>query len=259
MEAGNYVSQQLLLFLRAIGLGLCLGLLYDLLGVLRRFGRKLWGGVLDALFCLTAAAAVLFFVLAGDGELRVFIALGVVGGAVLFWCLLSEVLRPVWTFWLSLALLPVRLVWRILKKCEETAKKVFSFCQKWFTMRTTSLFGRQRLPRQKGEKEMSRAPGKKNASRKSQGNARSSSKLTMFLLAVLLVAIGAQIYRMFGQLQIAQAEEADYTQQLNELRATNEQLRSDLANSGDLDLLEDIARDQLGMVVPGEKVFHFSK
>ena len=54
MEVGNYVSQQLLLFLRAIGLGLCLGLLYDLLGALRRLGGKLWGGVLDAFFCLTA-------------------------------------------------------------------------------------------------------------------------------------------------------------------------------------------------------------
>ena len=38
----NYVSEQLLLFLRSIGLGLCLGLLYDLLGALRGLGFSFW-------------------------------------------------------------------------------------------------------------------------------------------------------------------------------------------------------------------------
>ena len=70
MEIGNYVSQQLLAFLRAIALGACLGLEYDVLGALRRLGGKVWGGVLDAAFCLTAAPASALFVLAGDGELR---------------------------------------------------------------------------------------------------------------------------------------------------------------------------------------------
>ena len=72
MEIGNYVSQQLLAFLRAIALGACLGLEYDVLGALRRLGGKVWGGVLDAAFCLTAASASALFVLAGDGELRIF-------------------------------------------------------------------------------------------------------------------------------------------------------------------------------------------
>ena len=70
MEIGNYVSQQLLAFLRAIALGACLGLEYDVLGALRRLGGKVWGGVLDAAFCLTAASASALFVLAGDGELH---------------------------------------------------------------------------------------------------------------------------------------------------------------------------------------------
>ena len=257
MEAGNYVSEQLLLFLRAAGLGMCLGLLYDLLGALRRLGGKLWGGILDAVFCLTAAVSVLFFVLAGDGELRIFIALGVLGGAVLFWCLLSGILRPVWAFWLDLILLPIRLIQKFLKKCGQIGKKVFSFCRKWFTMKFTFLHGRRKPPQQEGEEEMSKPSGTKK--KKPQGSTRPGSKLTVLLLAVLLVAIGAQIYSMFGQLQVAQAEEAVYAQQLKELRTANEQLKEDLENSADLDLIEDIARDQLGMVGPGEKVFHFGK
>lgn len=265
MEMGNYVSAQMLLFLRAIGLGLCLGLLYDVLGALRRLGGRLWGGVLDTGFCLTAAVSVLFFVLAGDGELRIFVAVGVLGGAVLFRCLLGPLLRPVWAFWLELALLPARLARKFLKKCEQKAKKVFSFLRKWFTIKLTTLRQRKSSRQQKGETDMSGPTGKKNppAPRKKKGNAaktaRPSSRLTILLLAVLMMAISLQIYRMFGQLQAARAEEAVYVRQVEELRETNRQLEEDLANSGSQALIEDIARDKLGMVTPGEKVFHISK
>lgn len=254
----NYVSEQLILFLRAIGLGICLGLLYDLLGALRGIGGKLWGGILDAGFCMTAAIAVLFFVLAGDGELRIFMALGIIGGAVLFWCLLSGILRPVWAFWLGLVLLPVQILGRILKKSGRRGKKVFSFCGNWVTMNIISLRGRRRPPQQEGD--MSKPSGKKKTSRKKRSaNTRPSGKLTILLLVGLLIGLGAQIYSMFGQLQDARAEEAVYAQRLSELQETNEQLKEDLNNSGNQALIEDIARDQLGMVSPGEKVFHFSK
>ena len=256
----NYVSEQLLLFLRSIGLGLCLGLLYDLLGALRGLGGKVWGGVMDALFCLTAAVSVLFFILAGDGELRVFIALGVVGGAVLFWCLLGRILRPVWVFWLELILLPAHIILTFIKKCGHIGKKVFSFCKNWYTMKVISLRGRRKPPPREGEEDMGRPTGKKPAPRKKRrASTRPSSKLTMLVLAALLIGLGVQIYSMFGQLQEAQALEEVYAQQLDELRDTNEQLKEDLDNSGNQALMEDIARDQLGMVAPGEKVFHFSK
>ena len=95
---GNYVSEQLALFLQSIVLGAVLGLIYDLLSALRSLGGRLWGGILDALFCLAAACAVFLFVMAGDGELRIFIALGIVGGAILFRFLLGGLLRPIWRF-----------------------------------------------------------------------------------------------------------------------------------------------------------------
>ena len=262
MEIGNYVSDQMLLFLRAIGLGLCLGLLYDVLGTLRRLGGKLWGGVLDVAFCLTASVAVLFFVLAGDGELRIFVAIGVLGGAVLFWCLLGPLLRPVWTFWLELALLPVRLVGRFLKKCRQKAKKLLSFWRNWFTMKLATLRRKISSRRQEGESDMSGPTGKKKTPaprKKKRKSARPGSRLTVLILAALLMGISLQIYRMFGQLRVARAEEAVYAQQLEELRETNRQLREDLNNSGSQALIEDIARDKLGMVMPGEKVFHISK
>ena len=107
---------------------------------------------------------------------------------------------------------------------------------------------------------MGRPTGKKPApGKKRRASTRPSSKLTMLVLAALLIGLGVQIYSMFGQLQEAQALEEVYAQQLDELRDTNEQLKEDLDNSGNQALIEDIARDQLGMVAPGEKVFHFSK
>lgn len=121
------ISEQLALFLRAVALGAGLGLIYDLLRTLRSLGGKLWGGMLDALFCLTAAASLFFFIMAGDGEMRVFVFLGAGGGMLLFLCLAAPLLRPVWRFWLSLLLCPVRLLRRLLKKCGRTGKKLFSF------------------------------------------------------------------------------------------------------------------------------------
>ena len=100
------------------------------------------------------------------------------------------------------------------------------------------------------------APRKKGKTAKT---VRSRSKLTLLLLAALLVGISVQIYRMFGQLQDASAQEKAYAQQLAELQETNRQLQEDLDNAGSLDLIEDIARDQLGMVREGEKIFRYSK
>lgn len=89
--------------------------------------------------------------------------------------------------------------------------------------------------------------------------ARPRSKLTLLLLAALLVGISVQIYRMFGQLREARAQEAVYAQQLEELQEENRQLQEDLDNRGSQALIEDIARDKLGMVLPGEKVIHIGR
>lgn len=259
---GNYVSEQLLLFLRSIALGAVLGLVYDLLSALRSLGGRLWGGVLDALFCLTAACSVFLFVMAGDGELRIFIALGILGGAVLFRCLLGGLLRPVWRFWVELALFPAGLVEKFLKKCGRRGKKVFSFWQNWFTIKFTTLRRKKISGEQEGDEEMSAPSGGKTArppQKKKKAAARPSSRLTVILLAVLLVGIGVQIYRMFGQLQEARAQEEAYAQQLAELQETNQQLQEDLDNAGSLDIIEDIARDELGLVRDGEIIFRYSK
>jgi len=122
---GIGLTEQLVMFCRSILLGGVLGLLYDLLRALRMLGGRVWGGVLDGAYCVLSASLLFFFVMAGDGELRLFFLAGAVGGAVLFFCLLSPVLRPVWDFWLEILLSPFRLTASAGKKCCRSAKKFF--------------------------------------------------------------------------------------------------------------------------------------
>lgn len=246
---GNEIPEQLAMFLRSVVLGGGLGLLYDLARCLRRLGGGLWRGLLDVAVSLTAAAALFFFVMAGSGELRLFILLGALLGVTLFFCLLSPLLRPLWDFWLDLLLIPFRFLGRIAKKLYQICKKLFSFFRNWFTIMVTHWRDRLR-PARRGEEEM--AQGKQPVKK---GKKRPSSKLTVLILLALILGVGVQLINMQGQLEQAQAEEAAYAQRLSELREANEELADAIANSDDPQRIQDIARNELGMTSPGEKIF----
>ena len=139
---GNQVSHQLLVFGQSILLGLCTGLLYDLLRPFRLRLPRLTG-LLDSLYCLLAGIAVFLFLLRGaDGQLRGFVVLGALGGTVLFFGVFSELLRPVWTFWADtlaylawLLSLPVLWTKNFCKKIALHGKKLFYFTRKCYTIR----------------------------------------------------------------------------------------------------------------------------
>ena len=252
MAMGNEIPEQLAMFLRSVALGGVLGLVYDLARCLRRLGGPLWRGLLDVAVSLTTAASLFFFIMAGSGELRLFILIGALGGGVLFFSLLSPLLRPLWDFWLDLLLIPARLLGRIGKKLYRICKKLFSFPRKWFTIIVTHW--RERLrPARGGGEEMAAA---KKSGKKAKK--RSGGKLPLLIFLALLLAVGIQLYNMQGQLEAARAEEAVYAQRLAELRETNERLATDIANSDDPELIEEIARDELGMVEQGEKIIRFN-
>lgn len=109
---------------------------------------------------------------------------------------------------------------------------------------------------------MKRTPANSRRTRRSAKpvpKRRPAGRLTVLVLAALMAALCIQIFRMNGQIRDARSEEALVAQRLEELQAFNQQLQDDLDNSTDPALIESIARDQLGMVSPGEKVFHISK
>lgn len=256
---GIYIPEQLAMFLRSILLGGTLGLIYDLLRALRSLGGKIWGGLLDAVYCLAAGSALFLFTMAGSGELRIFVLAGVLGGAVLFFCLFSQILRPLWDFWLQILLAPVRLAGELLKKGGHFCKKLFSFGRGWVTMRVTQRRGNRSPAPEEGDEAMAKTPDKAAGSRKKKARKRPSGKLTALILLVLFIGVGVQIVNLAGQIQAAQKEEAVYAGRLAELETANARLAEDIANRDNLDLIEDIARDELGMASGGEKIFIFSK
>lgn len=86
---------------------------------------------------------------------------------------------------------------------------------------------------------------------------RPGGKLTAIILLALFLGIGIQFLNMYGKLQEAQAEQLVYAEKLADLQKTNE-LAEDIANSQDPELIEEVAREDLGMVAPGEKIIRFS-
>ena len=88
-------------FLASLLLGAALALLYDLLRAirLRRRSSGALTAALDALYC--AALALLPFLFAlriGGGELRLFMLLAGILGAVVYFTLCARLLRPLWAF-----------------------------------------------------------------------------------------------------------------------------------------------------------------
>jgi len=136
------VNRQLLVFGQSILLGLSAGVLYDLLRPFRVRAPR-FTGALDWCYCLTVGGAMfLFLVRRAEGQLRGFVVLGALGGAVLFFCAFSQLLRPVWAFWADtlaflwgLVCLPLRWARSFCKKMLRWEKNLFYFWRKCFTIR----------------------------------------------------------------------------------------------------------------------------
>lgn len=249
MTMGNQPSQQLLLFAQSVLLGLSAGVLYDLL---RPFRRKRPGIVhlLDGGYCLVVGAALFRLILQrGDGELRGFMILGAAGGLILFFCAFSRFLQPVWDFWAdtlavlaSLVSIPVRFTRKFCKKMVRRGKNLFYFARKCYTMNHT---GETR----QFTKEAADMRAKKNVDRPR------ASILIKVVVVVLLVALGWKVYDLQGQITAAEEEKARYAEQVAQMEQENAALEADIAEGPTDEKLQDIARDELGFVKPGEYVF----
>lgn len=136
---GNEIPRQLAQFFRSILMGGALALVYDMARALHVLGGKAWEIFLDAIVSIGAVFALFLLMMAEEGELRLFILIGTLGGAVLFFSLVSPSLRPVLAFWIDLSLVPFRLGHKISSKMQIFFKKVFSFLKGWFTIKDTQV------------------------------------------------------------------------------------------------------------------------
>lgn len=138
------VSSQALLFAQGVALGLMLCAGYDLLRALRRLlpGLTLAS---DVLFGLSVGVLLLLFaLLAGKGELRLFVFVAVLLAAIFYFLALSPfVLRCFSAIFAQIGKIlrfffaPVRIFFNFLKKILKT---LFASCKKWFKMSCKSYF-----------------------------------------------------------------------------------------------------------------------
>ena len=82
-----------------------------------------------------------------------------------------------------------------------------------------------------------------------------ASLLTKIVLLVVLAAIGWQLYGLQSKVAAAQAEKERYAAQVAQTQRENEALAADIAEGPTREKVEEIARDELGLVTPNEYVF----
>lgn len=79
--------------------------------------------------------------------------------------------------------------------------------------------------------------------------------LTKVVVLALLAYMATALLDLQGQIRTTRAEEESLSRQVAVQTQTNADLADAVANPDDPERIADIARDKLGLVAPGEKVF----
>ncbi len=82
--------------------------------------------------------------------------------------------------------------------------------------------------------------------------------LTKVVVLALLIYLATTLLNLHGQITEARAQRDALTQQVATQSQRNSELADAVENSDDPDRIADVARNKLGLVEPGEKVFVFT-
>ncbi|MBQ6756056.1 MAG: spore cortex biosynthesis protein YabQ [Oscillospiraceae bacterium] len=151
MSVGIEPAEQVIGAAEALALGLCLGIVYDILRAVRRCVRSAAAAnILDAAFWLTALCATAAMGLwAGGGEVRLYTTLFAAAGAAAYFALLSHILLPLFEKIACVCLAP-------LKKCAKKLKKLFSFLKNRYKIKSSIIRATMVAERGKHEIQKSR-------------------------------------------------------------------------------------------------------
>lgn len=83
-----------------------------------------------------------------------------------------------------------------------------------------------------------------------------SGLLPKLLVLLLLLLVGAHLLKLQGRIDAAQAEKQALSAQVETQQRENDSLQAALGKADDEEYLQELAREQLDMVSPGEKVFY---
>lgn len=85
---------------------------------------------------------------------------------------------------------------------------------------------------------------------------KKSGVVTKIVVLSLIVAGTASLVSMRGRIASAKEERADLQAEVKNLNASNTALEYEISHSGEVETIEDIAREKLGLVLPGETVYY---
>lgn len=83
-----------------------------------------------------------------------------------------------------------------------------------------------------------------------------ASLLTKLLILLLLAGIGMQLLSLQEDVKAAEVEKALLAAQVEAQQQENDALSADIAEGGTQEKMEELAREELGLVYPGERVFY---
>ena len=83
-----------------------------------------------------------------------------------------------------------------------------------------------------------------------------ASIFTKLVVFALLIYATATLINLRNRIETSRAEQENILQQIEEKQVSNAEMEYAIENSEDDEIIADIARDQLGYVAPGEKVFY---
>ena len=97
------------------------------------------------------------------------------------------------------------------------------------------------------------------ATKSAKPKIRRSNKLALMLLFAIILMMSVMLQQMNSQLDHARSEQTIYAQRLALLQEENDRLAQAIANSDNQDVIEDIARNDLGLASQDEKIFRFRR
>lgn len=85
---------------------------------------------------------------------------------------------------------------------------------------------------------------------------RKLSLISMVVVIVIVVYSGVTLLSLKSQTEEATAHRDELQAQVDRLTQENSELQYSIENSTDPEIMEDVARNEIGLVRPGEKIFY---
>ena len=91
---------------------------------------------------------------------------------------------------------------------------------------------------------------------KNRKKAKKRGGIVALVLLLLIAVASFEVVQVYGQIRSAQVTEQQLKEQVAAQQQANASLREDLERADDEEFIKELARDQLGLAEPGERIFY---